>query len=581
VSNEPAPLPQHRREATLRALVAGAGIGLLLAAGNVYTGLKTGFIDGGSITAALVAFILFSGTRRAGNRPYGMLENNITQTTAASAAIMGMVLGLSGPIPALGLLGRATPPGWALALWGLGASALGIGAAAILRRKLIVDEALAFPSGQATGEVIETIYTTRAAAMRRAKLLAGTAVAAFAITWFRDGTPKLIPQATAFGGTIAGVAVASLTLGMNWSPLLASTGAMIGPRAGISVLFGGAISWGVLAPWLLKAGIVREAAFGALSSWLVWPALGLLIAGSFVPLLLDVGMLRRTLRDLVALARGGSAGRHRAIAAERPLGAIVPLFLGGVVILLLVGRSVFGIGSGALIATIVIALLLTNVSARATGETDVAPVGAVGNLTQIAFAGAGAATSLLTGAASSASSAQASVMLYAFRAGERLGASPRPQIAGQLLGAALGAAVVVPVYLIVVKAYGVGTEALPASSAQSWKAMAEAIQGGAAALPPRALLAGGLGLATGIVIALAARTRVGRFLPSPAAMGMAMLIPGSYALAIFAGAMAVVAARRVRADLSGEAVLTAAAGGMAGESLAGVIVAFLSALGIL
>jgi hypothetical protein len=45
--------------------------------------------------------------------------------------------------------------------------------------------------------------------------------------------------------------------------------------------------------------------------------------------------------------------------------------------------------------------------------------------------------------------------------------------------------------------------------------------------------------------------------------------------------MAVVAARRVRADLSGEAVLTAAAGGMAGESLAGVIVAFLSALGIL
>ena len=300
-----------------------------------------------------------------------------------------------------------------------------------------------------------------------------------------------------------------------------------------------------------------------------------------MPLLLDVGMLRRTLRNLVALARGGSAGGRRAAAAERPIGALVPLFLGGVVILLLVGRSVFGIGSGALIATIVIALLLTNVSARATGETDVAPVGAVGNLTQIAFAGAGAATSLLTGAASSASSAQASVMLYAFRAGERLGASPRPRIAGQLLGAALGAAIVVPVYLIVVKAYGVGTEALPAASAQSWKAMAEAIQGGAAALPPRALLAGGLGLATGIVIALAARTRVGRFLPSPAAMGMAMLIPGSYALAIFAGAMAVVAARRVRADLSGEAVLTAAAGGMAGESLAGVIVACLSALGLL
>jgi uncharacterized oligopeptide transporter (OPT) family protein len=111
--------------------------------------------------------------------------------------------------------------------------------------------------------------------------------------------------------------------------------------------------------------------------------------------------------------------------------------------------------------------------------------------------------------------------------------------------------------------------------------MADAIGGGTSALPPYAMLAGGLGLAAGALLTLGARTRVGRFVPSPAAMGMAMLIPGSYSFAIFVGAMVVVIARRVRPDLSEAAVLTLAAGGMAGESLAGVLVAALTAAGLL
>jgi len=229
----------------------------------------------------------------------------------------------------------------------------------------------------------------------------------------------------------------------------------------------------------------------------------------------------------------------------------------------------------------VIALLLTNVSARATGETDVAPVGAVGMLTQIAAAGSGAVTSLLTGGASTASSTTACGVLYAFRAGHQLGASPRAQVGAHLLGAGLGAVVVVPVYYVVIKAYGIGTEAMPAPSAQSWKAMAEAIRGGAAALPPYALLAGGLGLAAGAVLAIGARFRIGRFLPSPAAVGMAMLIPGSYSVALFVGSMLVVLARRVRPELSESDVMTVAAGAMAGESLTGVLVSALTAFGAL
>src|SRR6185369_5309614 len=153
-TDNPVP-PAAPPEGTVRAIVAGCGIGLLLTAGNVYTGLKTGFLDGGNITAALMGFLIFSRARKTTHRRYGVLENNITQTTAGAAAVMVLALGVSGPIPALGLM-NMTPPGWAIAIWGLTAGLLGIAAGVVLRRKLILDDALPFPTGLATAEVIET-----------------------------------------------------------------------------------------------------------------------------------------------------------------------------------------------------------------------------------------------------------------------------------------------------------------------------------------------------------------------------------------------------------------------------------------
>jgi OPT family oligopeptide transporter len=570
------PLPV-RREATLRALIAGCVIGGLLAAGNVYTGLKTGFIDTGGITAALIALMVFSGARRLGAGPFGVLENNIVQTTAGSAAVMGFVVGLAGPVPALSFLG-ITPPGWAIAVFGLAAGALGIVAAVVLRRKLIVEDALPFPTGRATGEVLQTIHAARATAMRRALFLSVTAAVAGAVTWFRDGPMHLVPQTTPFGGAIAGIALATLTMGVSWSPLLASTGAMIGLRAGASFLLGGGIAWAVLAPRLLQAGVVAEADFGALTKWMGWPALGLLVSGSFVPLLLDAGAVRRSLRDLHRLARGAAAPRSPADGPSRSR-ALAFVAVASVVTLLVVGRAAFGISPASTAIVVVLALLLTNVSARATGETDVAPVGAVGMVTQGAFTGAGVVTSLMTGSVSTGTSSQACGALSALRAGESVGAATRAQVAAQLLGAAVGAIVVVPAYLLIVSSYGLRTEALPAAGAQSWKAMAEAVQGGA--LPAHATLAAALSLAVGALLAIAARTRLRRFVPSPAAMGMAMLVPGSYAVSIFIGAIAVAIVRRVRPQLADSAVMTLAAGGMAGESIAGVIVAIATALGAL
>jgi uncharacterized oligopeptide transporter (OPT) family protein len=550
-----------RPEATVRALIAGAGLGAVLAAAGVYAGLKTSLVDGGGIAAALVGFMFFTRARPR----YSTLENNITATTAASAGVMAFVAGVAGPIPALGMMGIHLP-GWTIAVLGTAAGVLGIAAGMLLRRKLVVDDALPFPTGNATGEVIETIHAARASAFRRARVLLAAAALAVLVTWFRDGRPAFIPQMTAIGGVIGGFTAASLTLGFSWSPVLLGTGAMMGLRSAASMLIGGTVAWGVLAPWLVRNGIVRELAYGPLTSWLTFPGLGLLIAGSFVPLLLQSGSVLRSLRDL------GSVVDRRRVDSRLTL-----LALAGVLGLVLSCWRI-GIGPGIAVLAVLLALLLANVSARATGETDIGPVGAVGLLTQLAFSAGGPLTAMVAGWITTGTSSQTAQTLWAFKAGHRLGASPRAQVGAQLLGALVGGVVVVPVYILIVKGYGIGTEAMPAASALSWRAMAEAVSG---ALPPHGPLAGAIGLSVGTVLVLLARTRAARFLPSPSAIGLAMLIPASYSVTALGGALLVIVARKLRPELDESLALTAAAGGIAGESVMGVIVAALTWAGVL
>jgi uncharacterized oligopeptide transporter (OPT) family protein len=202
-------------------------------------------------------------------------------------------------------------------------------------------------------------------------------------------------------------------------------------------------------------------------------------------------------------------------------------------------------------------------------------------LTQLAFAGYGAVVSIVAGWVSLGTSTQTSQTLWAFRAGERLGGSPRAQIGAQVLGAILGGVVVVPVYLVVVRSYGIGTEALPAGGALSWKATAEAVRGGLSALPAFGPAAGVLGLAVGILLTFAGRTRWGRYAPSPAAMGMAMLTPASLSYSAVAGALLALLLRRLKPSFDEPSVMALAAGGIAGESIMGVAIAILIAMGVL
>uniref|UniRef100_UPI00197FF023 OPT/YSL family transporter n=1 Tax=Pseudomonas viridiflava TaxID=33069 RepID=UPI00197FF023 len=93
------------RELSLRAVVTGIVLGILLTPSNVYAGLKIGWSFNMSIIALLIGYGIWRGLARRSSTqlPWTLHESNINQTVASAAAsiISG---GLVAPIPAYTLL---------------------------------------------------------------------------------------------------------------------------------------------------------------------------------------------------------------------------------------------------------------------------------------------------------------------------------------------------------------------------------------------------------------------------------------------------------------------------------------------
>ncbi|HEX9297001.1 MAG TPA: OPT family oligopeptide transporter [Polyangiaceae bacterium] len=567
------PLPQL----TARAIVAGCGLGVLLAAGNVYTGIKTGYVDGGSIAASVVAFALFARRKARSADSYSPAENNLSQTIASSAAMMASTTGVVGPIAALSMAGHHYPS-WAIALWGVALGALGIIVARSLRERLIVVEALPFPTGRATGEVIDAMHSARSTRGRARVLFIALSVATI-VTWFRDARPVWLPQALILPVGHAALSAASLWLGVSLSPVMLAAGSLIGPRAGVSVLFGAVGAWGILAPAVLAMKWVTAVDYASLLGWLLWPGVALLVSGTLTSFLMDWRGIVRSLRDLRPWLRPSARIESAAARSRDAPWAFVAV--ASVFLTLLIGWGVFGVHPLVALLALALAFVLAGVCARAAGETDIAPAGAGGALGQILLGAPGLVTSLFSGGVIFGTVAQTAQTMWAFKAGHRLRAHPRAQTVGQLLGAVLGAVVVVPVYTLLLHAYELGTPTMPAPGAISWKATAEAVQLGTAAMPSHAAIGASIAFLLGIALTLLGRTRFARWLPSPLPLGIAFLIPAPLSGAIFVGGATFAILRAWRPTWTDENVPSLAAGAIAGESLTGILIAALLASGVL
>jgi len=155
---------------TVRAIVTGMILGGILSLCNIYAGLKIGWGFNMSITAMLLSFGLYKSVEKVGGRPYGLLENNINQTTASAAASISSA-GLVAPIPALAMITGEQLSWWVLAVWTLAVSLVGIVVGIGLRRQMLIVDELPFPNGIAAAETIKQMYARGSEAMARVKAL--------------------------------------------------------------------------------------------------------------------------------------------------------------------------------------------------------------------------------------------------------------------------------------------------------------------------------------------------------------------------------------------------------------------------
>jgi putative OPT family oligopeptide transporter len=559
------------RELSLRAVLTGVLLGVLLTPSNVYAGLKIGWSFNMSIIALLLGVGFWQGVaaRATRGKSWSLHESNINQTVASAAAsiISG---GLVAPIPAYTLLTGDALAAAPMMAWVFSVSFLGIWIAWYLRPALLDDPNLTFPEGMATLETLTHVYSHGREAMQRLLVLFATAAAAALVKWvdtFYRPIPRWSPTPL----------MERLSFTFDPSLLLLGFGAIVGLRVGLSLLLGAVLAWGGIAPWLLNSEQVALPAgatgpqFSVLVQWLLWPGVSLMVCATLAALGARLWQQRAVLKPG---KRGGAVKLPQR-------GPAIGLAL-SVLLVVALQAAMFGIDVWMALLTIPLALVLASVAARVVGATGIPPIGAIGQLSQLCFgivAPGQVPVNLMSANTAGGAAGQCTDLMNDFKVGLAIGATPWKQVIAQCLGIAVGSVTGVLVYkaLIPDPQTMLLTEQWPAPAVATWKAVAQTLSLGLGSLSPAIrwaiVLAGIAGLALGLLDTLLPAHKA-RYLPNAAAFGLAFVLPASVSGMMALGAVLAHLAALQWPRLSRQYALAAAAGLIAGESMTGVGASF-------
>ncbi len=573
---------------TLRAALVGVVIGVVMCLSNLYVFFKTGWSFGATLTACILAFAAFQGLQRLRvvKKPLTPLENNALTTVASGA---GYMTG-GGNMAAFGALLMITsvrPSTIPLIVWFGVIAALGVFAAIPIKRQLINKDDLPFPTGTATAETIESLHAAGASreGNLKAAALGPAGLVGVVLVVVRDAF-KWIPDKLFASVGYAGKTLGDWSLVLKTEVLLFGAGALVSFRTGWSILLGGGLTYALLAPWLFDTGEISSLGYKNIVAWTLWPGAAILVGSGITSFLLDWRSLGRAFSGMAKLGRRDQP--TSGIAAVEapdwwfPAGFVA---LGPIVVVLMV--VLFKIPVWAAVIALPLSVVMGFIAARVTGETDTTPTKALGPVTQMLFgamAPGNLGGNIMSANVTGGVGLHAADLLTTLKTGWLLGAKPRHQVFAQLIGVCVGAIVIVPLFDAIIDPRELGTDQWPAPSCLVWAGVSKVVSNGLGGLSAAAKQAMLIGLALGVVMAVLERfahPRLRRFLPSPAGVGIAMVIPGYNAIAMFLGtAVAEIIRRRAKA-VADRFVVPAASGLIAGESLAGIVVAILIAKGII
>jgi len=586
------------RQLTPRAVVAGMFLGAVMCLSNLYVVLKTGWSLGVTVTACILGFGLFRALRGIGlaREPFTLLENSAVGSVAAAAGYMTGG-GNMAAVPALLLLTGMRPDPWAMFFWFAVIAAMGVCAAIPIKRELVNAEQLPFPTGTATAETLLSLHGADGEG-GKARILGWAAVIGVALAWFRDAKAAWMPfnlrGSFPFPFSYGGYAAGQWTMAFDGSLILLGSGAIVGFRTGWSMLLGAVLTYGFLAPRMVEAGVIKAVSYKGIMQFTLWPGAAMLISSALLSFafrwrsivksfsgLARIGRRRPTLHDA-----GGESDLVAAVECPDWWFVAGYAILSPIVIILM--QLLFAIPWWVGIFTIPLSLVLGLVAARVTGETDTTPSKALGPVTQSIFGALlpGNLPANLMGANVTAGvGLHAADLLTDLKTGYLIGANPRRQFVAQLFGVLAGSAAVVPVFNLLVPTPDViGSPEFPAPAVQVWAGVSKVLVDGVSALHPAARGAAGIGFLLGIALVLAERwapRKVRPFVPSASGVGIAMVIPGYNSIAMALGGFIAEMIKRKNPALADRAVVPVASGFIAGESLMGVFIAVLIAVGVL
>jgi uncharacterized oligopeptide transporter (OPT) family protein len=628
---------------TLRTIVSGMLIGGLMSISNLYVGLKMGWGFGVTITSCIIAFAAFKtlevvipAYRR---KPFNILED-CTMTTCASAAGSLSTGALISAVPALYLTTGQPMIWWQLMIWVGCIAMLGVCMAIPLKRQLINVDKLPFPSGTATAATLRTLHTTGGDAIVQAKTLFGCALFAAVLNiWVDAWKPICEWLGKTFGDLELGKRLGGYafpdtfplfpgdfghrlmthnTISFQGSTIFMAAGALMGIRVGVSLLIGAIVFFGILPPILESQDILHFAAdktaFQTISAgWTLWPAVALMVTSGLMAFGLRWRTIARSFAELTSIFGIQSKQKDPLTHVEAPMW----WFLVGLVVsggaCVFFGYLFFDIRWWMGVIAVLLTFVLAIIAARATGETDFTPIGAMGKITQLTYgllAPSNTTVNLSTASITGAGACHSADLLVSMKAGYLVGANPRRQALSQIFGVIAGVLVCIPVYSIIVrmpvfdpaaqsaaavpavksqkddgkqaaksKAADTSTKTnlctseFPAPSAVIWKSVAELLSQGFSKLPRYSVLAMIIAGVLGIAIALAEEflpRHYAKWLPSATGLGIAGVVRADQSIALFIGALIAWIWMKAHRSSGERFIVSGSSGLIAGESLMGV-----------
>ena len=482
-------------ELTVTSVIMGCILAVIFGAANAYLGLRVGMTVSASIPAAVISM----GVIRVLLRRNSILESNMVQTIGSAGE--SLAAGAIFTMPALFLWaeeGLSDKPGIVeITLIALCGGILGVLFMVPLRNALIVKEhaTLLYPEGTACADVL---LAGEEGGANASTVFSGMGLAAI-FKFVVDGL-KLLPADVAaafksFKGEI----------GMEVYPALLGVGYIVGPKIASYMFTGSLIGWMVIIPliclfgpdtWMYPAAegttiaqlYANGGASAIWSTYVKYIGAGAIATGGIISLIKSLPLIVTTFRDSMKSMKGSKNTSTERTAQDLPmqfilLGVIamvfiiwivpaIPVTLLGACIIVVFGfffatvssRMVGLVGSsnnpvsGMAIATLLIATFAIKSSGK-TGIDGMTAAIAVGSVICIIAAIAGDTSQDL-------------------KTGYLLGATPKKQQMGEMLGVVVSGLAIGGVLYLLNAAWGYGTAEIPAPQAQLMKMIVEGIMGG-------------------------------------------------------------------------------------------------------